>query len=531
MKTFRIHLFASLLVLLYSSCRREQHTSWDVDLLGPLAETSLGLENLIADSLLYSNTDEPLSLRFERTLSLFPADSVFRIPDTTFYQTYSFPLAVNLPPGFTLYNINDQIRFDYKNTRITEVILQEGKSIFTLENYLPDKLFFDYSIQQAFLNGNSLHFSGIEVPQGAFAKPHVYNHVSDFSNYWLNLKGDNGNQFNRLRVRLNTTLNPNGQAIPVPGGQMLVAYRNSFVGLKPYYVKGYMGNPVFESNDSINFEFLKKFEGHFEPAEINLSFAIENGIGADFELLVHELSGINSRNNTQLALQHEIIGKRQFIKRARNTATADAPFTSTLANYTLNTQNSNLGALIGMLPDKFAYKARISVNPLGNISSGNDFLYAGSNIKINLKGDIPLRLSANSLQFIDTITTQGYDIKALEQIQSGKFTLLADNGFPFQMQVELTLLDENRQLLRRFFTQDTIEAAPVSNNLVVTTTKRSVIEIPYHELWPEQLQKTRFLVLKCKLSSKPENTVLAIYPAYKLRLQLIGNGIFKIKLN
>jgi hypothetical protein len=517
-------------VFVMAACSKERYTSWDIDVLAPLVETSLTIDDLIADSLLDSKPGTPLHIKFSKTLSLFPSDSIFRIPDTTFTESYSLPLPVNLPAGFQIFNINDLIRFDYGNTRITEAILEEGISILSLRNFVPEKLFFDYSIEQAFLEGSSLNYNGVSADAGASNNATVVSRTTDFKGYWLNLKGDNGNQFNRLRIRLNARLNSQGQGVTVPGNQTLISYSNSFKGLKPYFAKGYLGNPVFQSFDTINFSFLRKFDGYLEPEQIHLGITVENGLGADFGLDIEEFSAFNSKKGTRVALQHALTENRQNIGRARNIPLNPYPYTSTNTNYSIQSNNSNINQLISMLPDKFYYRARIQVNPLGDISSGNDFIYSSSNIRIKIEGDIPLRISANSLRFTDTLETKGFDVPELEQLQSGIFSIVAENGFPFEMQVEFILLDENKQFLRSFLGSDLIAAAPVNAENIVTTSAQSIIEVPYQHLIREQLKNSRYIVLKAGVTTLPTNTFLPVYPDYKLKLRLAGKGIYQVQI-
>ena len=107
-------------------CRNDQLTEWDVDLAAPIAETTISLEDLFPDSLIISENGQPLILRIEETLSLIPSDSILRIPDTTVINAFSLPLNFNLPAGFQIFDLSDQVRFNYGDLELTEVKLLSG---------------------------------------------------------------------------------------------------------------------------------------------------------------------------------------------------------------------------------------------------------------------------------------------------------------------------------------------------------------------------------------------------------------------
>jgi len=527
---YRNFLKALGILVLFTTCSKERYTSWDIDVLAPLAEAELGMKNIIADSILTDEEGMPLMCRFNKVIGLFPSDSVFRIPDTTIRASYQLPLPLTLPAGFQIYNANEMIRFALGNTRITEVSIAEGTTIFTAQSFINEKLFFDYSIPKAYNpSGQSLRYENIKVDSAQTDNASSIQLTTDLKGFRLNLKGDQDNQFNRLRVSLNARINPEGNGVPVQGNKELLKYSYSFIGLKPFFAKGYMGNPQFENQDSLDFQFLRKFEGFIEPEEARLNMHIENGIGADLGIELLEFRARNTRTGANLPLSHPVVGKRQYVSRASNTPRQGRPYTAGNKEIDIRSSNSNLKSLISILPDQFHYRARIQINPMGDLSSGNDFIYSSSQVNVRLLGEIPLKLDVRSLQFTDTIALEGIQAEQTDQIQSGGFTILAVNGFPFEMMASISLLDENRQFIRAFLAGDTIQAAGVDAENRVNQPVQTRLRIPYKPAMKSQLERTRFVVLRARISSKPENTYLPVFPNYTLKLSLIGDGIYRIK--
>jgi hypothetical protein len=169
------------------------------------------------------------------------------------------------------------------------------------------------------------------------------------------------------------------------------------------------------------------------------------------------------------------------------------------------------------------------INPLGNVSSGNDFVFSGSNIKLKSVLELPFKFRAENLSFRDTIEFDGVSIDESGNIGDGELRLLAFNGFPMDMKIELSWLDENKILLGTALIDQTIAAAPVDASLKVTNSQKTVLNIPVNQGLKSNLEKCRFIGLKAVFDTKPSDQLLPVYAGYELKLQLIGDGIYTIK--
>jgi hypothetical protein len=85
----QFYFFILIGSLFFSSCKKqEDKTSWGVDVLAPLATTSLSLSNLVKDSTIRTNSDNSLTLDYRTTIyELSLADQFVKIPDTTLRTT------------------------------------------------------------------------------------------------------------------------------------------------------------------------------------------------------------------------------------------------------------------------------------------------------------------------------------------------------------------------------------------------------------------------------------------------------------
>ncbi|MFN5318198.1 MAG: hypothetical protein ACK5CY_05110, partial [Bacteroidia bacterium] len=196
-------------------CRNDQLTEWDVDLAAPIAETTISLEDLFPDSLIISENGQPLILRIEETLSLIPSDSILRIPDTTVINAFSLPLNFNLPAGFQIFDLSDQVRFNYGDLELTEVKLLSGTLESRIVSRVDDRLIYSLSIPEAKWGNEPFEIANQSIEAASISNPIAYETSRDLSSYTLNLRGPQLNSSNQLELNFDAQLDPNGDGAPV----------------------------------------------------------------------------------------------------------------------------------------------------------------------------------------------------------------------------------------------------------------------------------------------------------------------------
>lgn len=78
----RAAIIISLALLLASCSRRELSLTWDIDAALPLAGVSIGITDLLPDSMITKNGDGSLHLVYQRQLVLDSFDQILTVPDT-----------------------------------------------------------------------------------------------------------------------------------------------------------------------------------------------------------------------------------------------------------------------------------------------------------------------------------------------------------------------------------------------------------------------------------------------------------------
>jgi hypothetical protein len=126
--TTRIFLVLSLILCLYGCKHEDDLSRWDTNILAPMLHSSVGLSNLVADSLLLKSKDNALSIVYKNSLYKATIDSLFKIPDTSATSTAKLE---------TLVLKNDTINYNITLGAIAKqsgfvgaaIIMNNGKSM------------------------------------------------------------------------------------------------------------------------------------------------------------------------------------------------------------------------------------------------------------------------------------------------------------------------------------------------------------------------------------------------------------------
>ncbi|MFB0924399.1 MAG: hypothetical protein QMB65_03805 [Vicingaceae bacterium] len=111
----KILLFCFIAITLFS-CRKDfERPEWDIDVLAPLIKTTLTIEVLLPDSIVETNSDNSLKLVYQTHLFDIDMDSIFKIPDTTITEIYSFPFSSSSSPGASFYSSDEERALSISN--------------------------------------------------------------------------------------------------------------------------------------------------------------------------------------------------------------------------------------------------------------------------------------------------------------------------------------------------------------------------------------------------------------------------------
>ncbi len=521
-----------LLILTVVSCKKEaENPQWDIEVLGPVLQASIGIDQLISDSLTTSDADGNVRVVYEGTLDNIAADSVYSIPDTAIETIYTWPFfPVTINPNTPFYTNNKNLVLNVQGAQLTKAIIRSGFIRLTAKNTLPTRVYFTYTVPEARKNGQSLSLAR-NVAAGSISNPSYFSEDIDLSDYVLNLTGATNNLVNTIAYNVIARSDSAGPAFPVVQGDTMVNLTTTLIDVTPSYVRGYLGQRLLNENGTTDIGIGNIFQsGQLLLDSATLSLTVANSIGADLQAYITGLNSINNRTGITLPLLAPSILQRNIdLSRAAETGNAADPVRPSNRTITLDNGNSNLAAFLSNLPDKIGTDVRLSVNPLGNISGSNDFVYENRLIKTSTRLEIPLRLSMNSLMLVDTQLLSINNLTNLDPVGPATFTLVAENGFPIDLRLQLYTLNDQQQVTDSLLLQDLIPAGLTdASNTVITATKTR-LAIPVDAERKSRILTASSMIIKASFTSVNQPQRLYLKDAYTLQLKLVADGTYSIR--
>lgn len=494
-----------------------------MDIKGPILNTSLRLSNLIPDSLINTNPDNSLNIVYNHIIDALNNGEIYTIPNDTSlnFFNYGFINPIPFSPGAQFPVVTSEIIIDNNDSKISEMGIKSGKVKYRLTNQVTENLIYEAFIPgSADANGNVFRES-IMIPKASGGVPGIIESEFDLSGYTFDLTGANGASYNRIEVKSYITVDPNGSTVYI-SSQDSVFYESIISQIRPEYAKGYLGQDFINGSSTNSLSIFKLIKnGTIDLDKVTLDLNLKNYAGADLQVKLNELKAIN--NQSSLALNHSIINQQINLSRATIINDAIIP---TVQTFNLNEQNSNIDAFIELLADSVLYDLDLNINPLGDISGGNDFLFLDQTVQLGLDLKIPLSLITNNLTLVDTISYSANN----NNISEGVFDLIAENSFPFDANVQLYILDQNNLIIDSLFNQSFIYGGTLNGSGIVDQPRKTVINstIPVEKM--KKLNDGDQLVVKAIFNTTGSSFV-SIYDQYSLDLLLIGDFNFTAKIN
>lgn len=508
------------------SCKQDiAGSQWDVDILAPVIKTKLTMADLVADSLLTADAEGGLRLSIEMPLIDLPLDSILQIPDTTIVKGISFAFPFNnLAPGTELVPLTDATQYNLGDLALKKVIVRQGKLKLKVSSIVGTKVEFDYIIPGASSFANVFQTTQI-VEAGSIANPATLEVEFDLAGYTIDLTGITGTGFNTLATTFNIRTTADGDTVSIPANQEFFTLEYGFVGVLPDYGLGYFGQESTNSeNETTELDILNRItDGQMFLDSVTIGLSLTNPVGADARFKLSELGSINTRNNSTVNLSHAIMGSNILLSRAQDISGNAESVLPYEVYYELNNANSNIKQFIENLPDQLSFTFGFDLNPLGNVSAGNDFFYYDRPFQALMDIDIPLRTTLTNLTLVDTLDWNLSDLGVVESINSGSFTLVANNAMPLEGMIELILMDENFVELDTLLVPSTIAAPPLDANNKVIAPVETRIVIPIPSKTSNVLPQTKKIRFRVRFNTANQPDLIEFYDTNFIDVKLIGN--------
>ena len=524
-------IFAVVILITLSTCKKENpHPEWEIEVLGPLVHATLSIDELIADTSIEKLSDGAMIVNYDTTFSDFNIDSIYKVSDTTIATYVIFPpFPATIQPNQPFFSNNNNIKLGVGNAQLKQAIISSGKIRLVIKNTLHSKINFVYTIPKAKKNGIPFTVTA-SVDSASNSNPKYFTNEYDFSDYDLDLKGSSGNSFNSITYNVEARSDPNGYAFMVGPSDTIMNLKTTLVDIEPYFVRGYLGQA--ETNDnSDNILGLDKIikSGILKLDSAKLDLDIINYVGTDEQIYISYFNSFNtSSGNTSNLIAPSFIQNYLNINRASINSQLPDSLVPTKYSIHLDNSNSNIKELIENIPDKYSYDIKLSLNPLGNISGGNDFVFRDKLIQTHVHFRMPLRFAANQLILADTLPFTISNATNFEPIGPTTLTLIADNGFPFNFNLQLFLIDNSQSITDSLFVNDLILAAPYDANFRANGSQRSELKIPVDADRKKRLLSVDRIAIRLKFNSPDFPQVFQLYSDYRIDLKLIADGIYTL---
>ncbi len=531
MKFIYFFFVLGAIAILFSCKKVNDNPQWDIEVLGPLAHASLGVNQLISDTLLVTDANGAISIKIDTTYSNFTLDSLYQVPDTFIRTSVLFPaFPSTINPNTPFLSNNNNVTLGVPNVELKNANISRGFIKLEFKNTLRSKIIFTYIIPKAKKNGIPFTITA-SVDSASLTSPTYFSDTYDFSGYSIDMTGSSGALFNTISYNVEARSDPNGQPFGLFGSDTLINLKTSLLQIVPNYVKGYLGQTFINDSKNINLgvgALIKS--GSIKMDSVTMKFDITNYIGADLQAYVNDVISVNNRQGIIIPLSNSNLIRHSInINRATEPYFASYSPVPTFYSITLNKANSNINDLIENLPDKLNYNINLKLNPLGNINGSGDFVYSNKLVETRIQVDMPLSFSANQLVLADTINFSIANATNFDPIGPSTIYLLAKNGFPFDLEMTLYLIDKNNTITDTLLVPGLISSASVGTNLVVTNPTSTKLAIPIDVARKSRLLTTERIGIKAKFNSPSYPQLTQLYSNYRLDIKLIGDGTYYIR--
>lgn len=517
-------LFIVMIILIFS-CRKEE-TQWKTKWKVPLAEGRLSLSNLVSDSLVQAGDDGVAHIVYESELTNFDLDTLVNLPDTLVSETYSPSIGggpFDLPAGFVLINQTQETQYSLGDAELRKVRIRSGEVQIELINYVNGEITMSYTLEGAQGPSGVLSYEADAEP-GSPQDPTIYEEIRDISGYELDLTGQNGNSHNTIAASFQAAISDDAGTTEIYGNDS-ISVNLRFVDVVIEYATGFFGEYESELVDTIDLGLFNQLSpGVVSFEDVNLSLDIENYVGMDARVTFNEILSLRSSPAGEVSLAHPFISQPLNITRAFDDNGQVVP---THTEVEFDNENSNIVDFAEVLPEQLAYDIDLILNPLADISLGNDFIYTDQSLEANLLLDIPLCLSIDDLSLRDTLNLNNDPIEDWAQ---GDLYLNVTNGFPFSAQFSLGLYDvESAETTH--IGEGNITAATDGSSGIDYTPVNSTSEVYIPAELVGHFHKENKLVLEVTFNTANYPEMVKLKEEYYMDVKLTGDIDYEITVD
>ncbi|MBI1316027.1 hypothetical protein GC167_04110 [bacterium] len=411
---------------------------------------------------------------------------------------------------------------------LVSMVIDTGVLYMEAVTTVEEVVFLDYEIPSATLGGQTLLLAETLPP----APPNGTNSLISTRNiegYTVNLNGITGapNVFNTFYAHLRARIDSTGNMVFISLEDSIFLI-TGIEGMMPSKVNGWLGSDTtVTDNESIDlFLFEDLLGGQFDLEAARIDLEVINPMGAQMEFALTDVRARNTRTQTTQALQWTNLGQPLQLPSATDQSALNQSLASE-SHFLIDETNSNLDELFEIQPNRLLYDLEIRTNP-GLSPNYNGFLYRDQPIEVWLNLEVPLHLSFEHLLLSDTSAFNFSDIDPDSRVESGIFSLICDNGLPFEAQMEILALDSLNEVVDTLVVSGIVAQAELDEDLLVTETVRTVFEFAADGERMNRLRAARKLVFNGDYTTANRPDRLKLFDHYATEIRLTGEFQYRV---
>lgn len=444
-------LFFVLLAITITACRKEP-VSWNADWVVPLAQGELDIGDFVKEDYLSADDNGLLYLSVQRSFNEFNLDSVLSVLDTVIHSQFQLDVPFSqftVPAGFSLFDITEAEELELSPIQMRKLKIKSGKLNYSVKNYFTAPLEVSYQIPSVLISAVPYGLeTAIAARSGSVAGSS--SGTADLSGAEFDLRGPGLNAYNVIQSVFNVVVAPEaGDGVTVFAADSIVVDLE-FEDVVIDYALGYFGKHTITETRTLPIDAFSSIgidALQFEMA--TLAFDLKNYTGIDLSLKIDDIRAV--RGSQQVSLSAQPLLPAIQLARGFDYGSGVVP---TGFDAEINPLNSQILPFLSLLPEQIEMDYTLKVNPLGDISGGNDFFYLDKSIEANLDMQVPLCFAAKGLVLRDTLSVTkkpGVNV-------SGDVIIRATNAFPFQAILTGRIVSPAGQTLHTFATSGAISS-------------------------------------------------------------------------
>jgi hypothetical protein len=419
--------------------------------------------------------------------------NVFKGLRTTFGVRGLKPsVATAIFPSQNLVERNDETKYEFGGARLTRVKIKTGSILMKVESSIEEAIILDYKIP------NSIGADGSEIveriwtiPAAAKGEKVYVEERFPIDGFEIFMYGEDQNvlpTYNHIYNELIARIEYSGIERTL-SLEDKIEIEFGLVDLVPEFVIGDPGYHELILKDTLQLGIFNNVGGSLSLEDATMNIDFFNSFGIEAEINASNIVGSNSRKPNDVKLVATDLSTPIFLGKSVN----GSEYTVYEESVTLDKTNSNLKQFLENMPDKIYPDLFVKVRHRGTVNQG-DFAFDFSEVKANMKIEIPLIVGMDSLTITSTEDIDLFANEDIEKIKTSKIFVRLENDFPISGIVELEFLDSNGDLITRAFngvnnTMDGAEVNDVTGKTVVPAESELIIELSRDEIFRLQNAK------------------------------------------